>query len=244
MSIGRVRKHYPSAGFSWKIILKATALTLFVLVACIIFTTFKSSEYFPIHNVKVYGVQYLDHQDVQTLISPFVNDGFFRVDLDRIKERVLQLPWVAKVVVRRVWPDQVVVNIIERIPVALWNNTTLLSSAGEIFTPPIATYPTGLPQLIGPAGEQIEMVQYYAMLSKVLMPLHFKIARLELTPSMTWSLTLDNGIKLSIGHKDILTRLDHFVKVYPKIVGNRVDEVEYIDLRYPNGMAVRWKSVT
>ncbi len=50
----------------------------------------------------------------------------------------------------------------------------------------------------------------------------------NLTPYFTWKLTLDNGITMQIGHKDILTRLDHFVKVYPKIVGDRVDDVEYM----------------
>lgn len=244
MSIGRVRKHYRSARFSRKVILKAIVFTLFVLMGSISFTKFSTSRYFPIHNVKIFGVQHLNHEEVQEMITPFVSNGFFKTNIDRIKERVLQLPWVSEVVVRKVWPDLIIVTINEKKPVALWNNTTLLSAAGELFSPPVTTYPADLPQLVGPTGEQIEMVQYYLKMSNVLMPLHFKITRLELTPAMTWSLTLDNGMKLSIGHKDILTRLDHFVKVYPKIVGNRVNDVDYIDLRYPNGMAVRWKSAT
>jgi cell division septal protein FtsQ len=31
------------------------------------------------------------------------------------------------------------------------------------------------------------------------------------------------------------------VKVYPKIVGMHESDVEYIDLRYSNGIAVKWK---
>src|SRR5439155_5826843 len=126
----------------------------------------------------------------------------------------------------------------------LWNDTSLLSAAGDLFSPSPKTYPKELPQLAGPEGEQILMAQYYSKMNSVLLPLHFKIARLELTPSMAWSITLENGMKLSIGHKDVLTRLNHFVKVYPKIVGDRVAEVEYIDLRYQNGMAVRWKTIS
>jgi cell division protein FtsQ len=166
------------------------------------------------------------------------------VEVDKIKERLMQLPWISQVIVRRVWPNLVVVSIGEKTPVALWNGASLLSTTGELFSPPVDSIPAHLPQLVGPSGEQLFMAQYYAKINDVLMPLHFKIARLELTPSMTWNLMLDNGIKLSVGHKDVLTRLNHFVKVYSKIVGNRVAEVDYIDLRYPNGMAVRWKSVT
>jgi cell division protein FtsQ len=244
MSIGRVRKHYHGIEISWKIILKALAFIVFISLLFISANKFKSAQYFPIHNVKIFGVQHLEHADVQKLVSPLIDSGFFLVDVDKIKERLLQLPWVAQVVVRRIWPDMVVVAINEKNPVALWNDNSLLSSAGELFTPAIKTYPAGLPQLAGPAGEQILMAQYYAKMSSVLTPLHCKITRLELSPAMAWSLTLNNGTKLSVGHKDILTRLNHFVKVYPKIVGDRISDVEYIDLRYPNGMAVKWKSVT
>lgn len=244
MSIGRVRKHRHGINIAWKPVLKAVIFIVFMLLFSFFSSQIKNAAYFPVRDVKIFGAQHVDHDGVQKIISPMISEGFFGVDVDKIKERILQLPWVAQVVVRRVWPDLVVVAINEKKPVALWNNNNLLSSAGELFTPDMTTYPVGLPQLAGPAGEQILMAQYYAKMNSILMPLHSKITRLELTPSMAWSLTLENGMKLSIGHKDILTRLNHFVKVYPKIVGDRVSDVEYIDLRYPNGMAVRWKSVT
>jgi cell division protein FtsQ len=85
------------------------------------------------------------------------------------------------------------------------------------------------------------MLQHFKDINRLLQPLHVRILTLELTPYFTWKLRLDNGMMLQLGHKDILTRLAHFVKVYPKIVGSRVADIEYVDLRYPNGVAVRWK---
>jgi cell division protein FtsQ len=244
MSIGRVKKNYHGLNFSWRVAGKYIILISVLSAFIFSFTQLMTTDRFPIKNVKIFGVQHLDHQEVQTLIEPLVKNGFFAVDIERIKESVMQLPWVAQVIVRRVWPDSVVVAVTEKTPIALWNDTSLLSSAGDLFSPATPTYPANLPKLAGPAGEQLLMAQYYAKMNTILAPLNFKIARLELTPTMTWSITLDNGMKLNVGHKDILTRLDHFVKVYSKIVGDRVAEVDYIDLRYPNGMAVRWKSVT
>lgn len=230
--------------FPWRSIVN-TVVTLSLLVAFVfLFPKLKDANYFPIQDVKIFGVQHLNHDEVQSLVLPFVSKGFFWVDVDRIKERILQLPWVAQVVVSRVWPNQVIITVNEKIPFALWNDASLLSEAGELFSPAVSSYPNGLPLFSGPQGEQIRMTKYYARISDLLSPLHFKIARLELTPSMAWSVTLDNGVKLNVGHKDVLTRISHFVKVYPKIVGDRVADVEYIDLRYSNGMAVRWKSVT
>jgi cell division protein FtsQ len=244
MSIGRVRKHYRGVNFSWASVLRTVFFAIVVAIVIVSFAKIKNTEYFPIRNVKVFGVQHLARQDVQDLLFPFVSKGFFAINIERIRDQVLQLPWAAHVEVRRIWPDRIVVVIEEKKPIALWNDTSLLSAAGELFTPNISTYPSGLPQLVGPSGEQIIIARYYRRMTDALIPLHFKIARLELTPSMAWKITLDNGIKLNIGRKDILTRLNHFVKVYSRIVGDKNSDVEYIDLRYPNGMAVRWKSVT
>jgi cell division protein FtsQ len=230
--------------FSWKMLLKILSFSVFLVLLTFTYSKFKNAEYFPIDSVKIFGVKNVDRTEVQTLIAPLVSKGFFDVEVDRIKERLMQLPWISQVVVRRVWPNAVTVSIEEKQPLALWNDTSLLSSKGELFTPAPTSIPAHLPQLSGPSGEHLFMAQYYAKINDVLTPLHFKIARLELTPSMTWNLILDNGIKMSVGHKDVLTRLNHFVKVYSKIVGSRVAEIDYIDLRYPNGMAVRWKSVT
>ena len=85
------------------------------------------------------------------------------------------------------------------------------------------------------------MLKYFVNINRILAPLHAKISYLELTPYMTWKLKLENGMTLKVGHNDILTRMTHFVKVYPKIVGERAENIDYIDLRYPNGMAVKWK---
>ncbi|RDI44779.1 cell division protein FtsQ/DivIB [Aquicella lusitana] len=221
--------------------LKLVVLGLVILSCLYALNSFKLSSHFPIKTVRVYGVNRIDRQEIQTLLLPLVNSGFFKVNVDYIQDRLLQLPWVANIFVRRHWPDQVEIRVIEKNPVARWNNHSLLAEGGELFSPRKETYPSRLPQFVGPDGKQVTMLKYFYSMNRLLMPLHAKIAYLEMTPYFTWKLILDNGITLQIGHKDILTRLNHFVKVYPKIVGSRAADVESIDLRYPNGVAVRWK---
>lgn len=200
------------------------------------------SRYFPIKTVRVYGVNRIDQQEVQALILPLVKHGFFAINVDYVRNRLLQMPWVANLNVRRIWPDKVEITVIERRAIANWNNDGLVSETGEVFSPKPETYPNNLPQFAGPAGKQLEMLKQFKQMNRILTPLHAKISYLELTPYETWKLKLDNGISMQVGHKDILTRLDHFVRVYPKIVGDQAALVDYIDLRYPNGVAVRWKT--
>lgn len=218
-------------------------LALLVLSAVYGMNVLKSSNYFPIKKVRVIGLQNLDKKDVKQTLEPLVTRGFFSVDVEHIRDRLQQMPWVSDTLVRRTWPDEVTVTIIEKEVIARWNNESLLSMDGNLFVPKESSYPGGLADFVGPDGQQIVMLKYFDSINRILGPLHAKISYLELTPYLTWKLRLDNGMTLKVGHNDILTRLAHFVKVYPKIVGDRGADVEYVDLRYPNGMAVRWKKM-
>ena len=243
MMMNEIRK-----GSQWRLsrqrIVKLICFVFFIFVLSCAINHFKSAKYFPIHQVKIVGISHINHDEVKRLLLPLVHKGFFGIDVDSIKDQLIRFAWVADASVRRVWPNAIEIRVREKMPIARWNEVSLISDTGEIFTPPLETCPKGLPQFIGPSGGQLMMLEYYAKIKESLMPLHYKIARLELTPGQSWRVTFDNGMKLNIGYKDVLTRINHFVKVYPRIVGERANDVDYIDLRYANGLAVRWKTVT
>jgi cell division protein FtsQ len=218
-------------------------IPVIAMVFLVVFTLNNASlsNYFPIKTVRVYGLNHVDQREVRDLLYPLVDHGFFSINVEHIRDCLRQISWVSDLYVRRVWPDEVVVTLSEKTPAAKWNDDALLSEGGELFTPKQNTWPSGLPKFVGPSGQQIFMLRNFDDMNRLFIPLHAKISYLELTPYLTWKLTLDNGITMQIGHKDILTRLNQFVKVYPRIVGARAADIDYIDLRYSNGVAVRWK---
>lgn len=240
----RAKKRHNGFILSWQLAGKIFCLTALLLSLIIFIVTPRNFGYFPVKSVKIFGVQHIEHHTIEALVAPLVSKSFFVVNVAAIKNRIAELPWVGQVEVRRVWPDQVMIVIHEKEPVACWNETSLLSQTGELFSPAISTFPAGLPKFVGETGEQIKIAKFYVKINQLLAPLHFKIMRVELNTLVGWSVTLNNGMKLNIGHKDILNRISHFVQVYSQVVGDHVADVEYVDLRYPNGMAVRWKSVT
>jgi cell division protein FtsQ len=217
-------------------------ISLLVLTGIYGFNALKESNSFPIKKVRVIGLRHLEREDVRQTLEPLVTRGFFSVNVEYIRDRLEQMPWVSEIIVKRGWPDVVDVTVIEKKAIARWNNENLLSTDGSLFAPKESTYPGGLAEFVGPDGHHVFMLKYFVDINRILIPLHAKISYLELTPYLTWKLQLDNGMVLRVGHNDILTHLTHFVKVYPKIIGDRAHDVEYVDLRYPNGMAVRWKN--
>ena len=106
---------------------KIILLGALILSSVFIISQFKLSNYFPIKTVRIYGINRIDRQEVQTLLQPLVNQGFFTVKVDYIRDRLSQIPWVSDIFVRRNWPDQVEITIIEKKPIAEWNNQSLLS---------------------------------------------------------------------------------------------------------------------
>src|SRR3990167_3430726 len=132
------------------------------------------SHYFPINKVRIFGIKYTDHQEIQNLLLPLVNHGFFAVNVELIRDRLLQQPWAADIVVRRNWPDQVDILFVEKQVVARWNQQSLLSETGEIFSPPQTKHPLDLPSFVGPTGQQIQILQYYKTMDRILTSIHAK----------------------------------------------------------------------
>src|SRR6185437_16452060 len=131
MIMTQVRKHYKDFKISWKLAFKLLSFVLFVLAVSFAFNQFKKTHYFPIKEVKIAGLEHINHQEVQHLLRPLVTKGFFTVDVDLIKERLMHFSWVGEAYVRRVWPNQIIIQVIEKKPIARWNHAGLLTTSGE-----------------------------------------------------------------------------------------------------------------
>jgi cell division protein FtsQ len=189
----------------------------------------------------VYGAKHVDPNEIQTMLTPLVEHGYFATNLALIRDRLRQLSWVRDIAARRSWPELLSIVLIEKKPLAQMSGGGLLSEEGEVFFPDPKTYPENLPIFSGPAGKQVLMLEHYKNINRIITPLHAKIIYIELTSYEEWIVSLDNGITLHLGQHDILTRLMHFVNVYHKIIGDHAQDVDYVDLRYSNGVAVKRK---
>lgn len=136
--------------FSWVWAVKVLCFAVFLFLLTYLYGQIKTQKYFPISHVSVVGVQHADSLEIQHLLTPLVNKGFFSLDVALIRERLLQQAWIADATVQKTWPDQVLIHVIEKTPIAIWNANSLLSSTGEIFQPNANSYPANIPQFSGP----------------------------------------------------------------------------------------------
>ena len=202
----------------------------------------------PISQVSVQGeLSYISREAVQQRIAPFIEASFFTVDLTAMRNELEQMPWIAHAEVRRIWPDQVVIQLDEQLPVARWGNEALLNNQGQAFTPRELAHYENLPQLYGPQRAQPAVMQQYQMLSQLLRPLGFSVASLELRERGSWFLTTGvnstgQSIELLLGRDHVLEKMRRFVAIYEKTLKPQIANIARIDLRYANGLAVGWRT--
>ncbi|MBU2710231.1 cell division protein FtsQ/DivIB [Zooshikella harenae] len=195
----------------------------------------------PIARVKVQGkFAALKEQHVQKTIEPFLEQRFFSLKIKKLQLTLEKLPWVETVVIRRLWPDQLAVHIIEQIPVARWNQRSLLNANGESFTPEDVNGFEGLPHLVGPKGTQLEMMKQYHSISQQLRPLKLSIVSLQQSERGSWTLKV-NGLKILLGRDDLLEKMQRFALIYKAELQTQKQRIKSVDVRYSNGVAVAWR---
>ena len=100
-----------------------------------------------------------------------------------------------------------------------------------------------LPLLYGPSGTAPEVLKRYGEFFGNLKPLGQKLVQVTLSPRLAWQLKLENGMVVEMGREQpkspVAARLQRFIEAYPETVGRRPVRPSVVDLRYPNGFAMR-----
>jgi cell division protein FtsQ len=191
----------------------------------------------PLRDIQVTGdVAHVTHEQVEAVVTRELSGNFFTVDLMQARAAFEKLPWVRKVNVRRQWPDRLEFAVEEHRPLARWGSTALVSAQGEVFE---AAINTTLPVLQGPEGSAPEVVSRFQAFELALVPVGKHIVQMTLSARRAWVMKLDDGMVLELGRDNLDARLAGFVGAYERTVARLPRPSNYIDLRYPNGFAVR-----
>lgn len=202
-----------------------------------------SASMFPIKHVRIGGAfKYLDKAKIETLLQPVVQTSFFTVDIQTLQSEVAALPWVDKVEVKRVWADTLDFRIYEHKPVARWQGQSLLNQRGELFTPEQTRGFEHLPSIKGSDGQEHKLFTAMHQIKKGLVDNGLDLVELEVTERQSWQLRLANGISMQLGRQQPMQKLKRFLKVLPVLGYDKLDLIGNVDLRYPNGFSVLWKS--
>ncbi|MEF8746733.1 MAG: cell division protein FtsQ/DivIB [Candidatus Accumulibacter propinquus] len=216
-----------------------------MLVAAVVWGT-PRLRLFPLHEIQVtHALQEVRQSDVEQSLSDVLRGNFFTVDIEALRRAVEQLPWVRRAEVWRKWPSRIEVRIEEHRAAAHWGDgpEQLVNTYGELFSAALSQ-DQQLPRLSGPVGSSSEVLRRYEEFAQILKPTGRLPAQMALSPRLAWLLKLEDGMLVELGREQakapIRMRLQRFVDYYPTLSNTRQGRPMAVDMRYPNGFALRF----
>lgn len=219
-------------------------ISALVLAGRLSYLYLSDAERFPIATIKVAAsYQHLTHKELEAILAKYVDASFFALPVSKLQNELNDINWIDTAYVERVWPDTLKIKLVEKKPVAVWGDS-LMTEDGKLFNQGAIPADLKVPKLKGPLDQQLEVLQVYEKLSKILSAYGLNASGLYLRDNQAWVLILGNGIKIYLGKKELEARLERFCKAYPAVFAQKADQLTSVDLRYPRGMAVQWKQQT
>jgi len=209
--------------------------------------------FFAIAGVRLEGdLQRNSITTVRANALPHLAGNFFTIDLAQARAAFESVPWVRHAVVRRVWPNRLVVALEEHQPVALWageeNSDRMVNHQGEVFEANVGDVEDdSLPEFSGPDGSSAQVLAMYRRLKPVFARLDADITTLQLSGRGSWRAELDGGAVVEIGRggdDEIVERSARFVRTVGQMLRRYHAPLESADLRHAEGYALKLRGVS
>ncbi len=191
-----------------------------------------ASAGFGIDSIEISGQVLTRDADIITLLTVGTGSSTLTFDAQKAQARLEWLRAVKSATVRKVYPDKIIVSIVEKVPVARWrvgDTTWLIDEAGRRIGTDIASY-TDLPLVIGEGAADDAVVM--ARILDRHEALQENLAALSRIGDRRWDLVYRNGLRVQLPERGVAQALVH-LEMYQRDYQLLDRDVTLIDLRVP-----------
>jgi cell division protein FtsQ len=196
---------------------------------------------FEVDKVEVRGVERMDELPVYNIALGQVDRSMLSLDLPRVRDEMLKLGWVKDARISRRLPDTLVVDIVEREPVAVWQHEGqlhLIDVNGVVLQAVSASAMPDLPLVVGPnANRQTAGLNTLMENAPALKPM---LAGATWVGNRRWDLRFQSGETLSLpeGDKSSASALVNFARMdgVNRLLGRGIVK---FDMRDPDRFVLR-----
>ena len=196
---------------------------------------------FEVKNIEVTGINRLERLAVYEVLLDQHNMAMPMVDLEAKRQELLGFSWVAEARVSRRLPDTLVVDIVERKPMAIWQRNqklSLIDAQGQVLEAVNVEAMPDLPILVGQSANH--HAADFAALQDRVPSLKSKIVAASWIGGRRWDVQFNSGETLALpeGEDAAKAALLEFARVdgTKRLLGRGYVR---IDMRSPKNMVVR-----
>lgn len=163
---------------------------------------------FEVRHVEIQGIRHMPRLPVYTAALAGGTNAMLLVDLEDVRGRLQALPWVAEASVARRLPDTLVVEVVERRPIALWQyrqRLVAIDASGKVLDHERLERFGTLPLVVG-RGANLQAQALVRHLSDQ-PALARKMTAALLVGGRRWDIRFDTGETLALPEGDRAARL-------------------------------------
>ena len=185
-----------------------------------------------------------DERQLASIKASFNEGDIASRQVNQVKQALSELDWVHHANVRKNWPRAIEVEVFPESVIAYWNDKGFINKEGSVLYTEMLVG-GDLPHLYGPAGSEVNVMEQFQQLSRMLNNFGHEIKVLTVTELESWSLETESGVEVLLGKEDLKARMQRFLTVSVRLA-ERGDArfVERMDARYINGVAVLFEKNT
>lgn len=200
-----------------------------------------SDNGYRVRHLVVDGMDNIDETEVYSIVADQKDRSMPNVDVDDVRDQLLQLNWIADARVIRRLPDTLVVEIEERVATAVWQDAgqyALIDAKGHLLEKVEETARPDLPRIFGTGANR--MASNLTDLLETAPAMKGQVAAAEWVGNRRWNLTFHTGETLQLPEgeataEDALLTFARFDGVN-RLLGR---DIINFDMRDPRNLYVR-----
>ena len=242
----RARKRRSRGSFLLGLVVLALSVVASYQLFVLAYNFTRDEHTFPVARVVILGeLKYITREEIAATVGKIAGGkNLVTLDLARLHNALVQMPWMAQVAVQKRFPDTIVVQAHEHSPSARWRTSGVYDNTTDsVFYPDMRDVDDLRLVMLSAPHDSLagELYQHAAQFIALCQHTPYLIKEVHLDAVRGYRIALEGDVWLILGRETSpklpLIRLKRFLQAFPQ-TKLKLSEISYVDLRYDNGFAV------
>ena len=212
------------------LILLILLISIFTMFLVINFNPYLLNNFFEVKDIRINGTEKTNPDELRQILTPNLNN-LISFDKDHAKSLLEQVGWVKRVNIKKIYPNTLIINIIETDPFAIYydnQNNYLIDIDGQIISsnPDINVYKNLL--IVRGEEAKTKLNEIIKEINIYFPDVRNQINELEFIEKRRWNLFLSGNLLIKLPDTEIKESLNNLKKLFEdkQVLESNIIEVD------------------
>ncbi len=233
-----------------------SAVTLFIVAGLGFYKYLLALSYFDIQEITIMGGDKVSAREIIRDSGINLGENLLSTDVNEVKDRIEKHPWIKKAEVRRLYPSELEISVLERVPAALikFDDIYYIDGDGVVFERVASEDEISLPVITGVEMKEIlkddssgsdgifKALSFMKVFGKKRFNHVGEISEIKVDKLNGLTLyTMNGAVKIDIGNGNYENRLYRLESIVTNLKSG-LKGVDFVDLDYEKKGVIRYKN--